>query len=222
MEVSFMTSNNSSNSNPGSFDQHDQRSVNEESSAESESYDELVGLAGGVNDGNGEASASDRTDTTITGGSSPKSNTSGNGNTNRKNTMDKEKKRMYVQKYSTGIPLSEAVIVGGYPFFLQLIDGEPILADKIELSNLVIYPPDTQSQLSEPYVFESKDEIVHYLSLAKKLSNSDQLFNLIKSIYKKYVDAEEHYIVLLAADTIYSYFQDKFATTHYVICIGDN
>jgi hypothetical protein len=38
----------------------------------------------------------------------------------------------------------------------------------------------------------------------------------------KYVVADDHYITLLAADVIYSYFQDKFGTTHYVICIGDN
>jgi hypothetical protein len=36
------------------------------------------------------------------------------------------------------------------------------------------------------------------------------------------VVADDHYIKLLAADIIYSYFQDKFGTTHYVICIGDN
>lgn len=38
----------------------------------------------------------------------------------------------------------------------------------------------------------------------------------------KYVVAEDHYLTLLAADIIYTYFQDKFGTTHYVICIGDN
>jgi hypothetical protein len=38
----------------------------------------------------------------------------------------------------------------------------------------------------------------------------------------KYVVAEDHYLTLLTADIIYTYFQDKFGTTHYVICIGDN
>jgi hypothetical protein len=193
--------------------------ANEENYAESESYNELVGLAGGgASDGNGEAS-SDNGNKVRMG----KSGNNGNGsNSNKKSIADKEKRRAYVQKYSTDVTLSEAVIVGGYPFFLRLKSGEPILANKIELSNLTIYPPDSQSQLSEPYVFESKEEIVHYLHLARKLASFDQLFYLIKTIYKKYVDAEEHYIVILAADTIYSYFQDKFATTHYVICIGDN
>jgi hypothetical protein len=220
MEANFMTYNNNSSKNESnSFDQDKQQTVNEEDNAEAESYDELVGLTGGAADGDGEASDSGnmvRIDKNTNNGN-------GNGNnSNKKRIVDKEKKRVYVQKYSTGIPLSEDVIVGGYPFFLQLKGGEPMLSNKIELSNLTIYPPDSQSQLSEPFVFESKEEIIYYLNLAKKLSNFDQLFSLTKSIYKKYVDAEEHYIVLLAADTIYSYFQDKFATTHYVICIGDN
>ena len=45
---------------------------------------------------------------------------------------------------------------------------------------------------------------------------------MVKTTFQKYVDAEDHYIIILAADTIYSYFQDKFATTHYLICVGDN
>jgi hypothetical protein len=221
MEVSSMTINDSSNtSNSKSTDRYEPEVTNDKKYGESDSYDELVGLAGGVSNGNGEALTSDRTDMTRLEEHSLRSS-NGSGNT-KKNIIDKEKKRIYVQKYSTGVPLSEAVIVGGYPFFLQPKNGEPLLVDKIESNNLVIYPPDTQSLLSEPYVFESKEEIIHYLDLARKLSSFDQIFSLVKSIYKKYVDAEEHYIVLLAADTIYSYFQDKFATTHYVICIGDN
>ncbi len=54
------------------------------------------------------------------------------------------------------------------------------------------------------------------------MSNFDRIFELVKTIIKKYVVAEDHYITLLALDIIYSYFQDKFGTTHYVICIGDN
>ena len=67
-----MTSNNSSSiTNPDSFDQDDKKAANQENHAESESYDELVGLAGGVSDGNGEASSANN-DMTRTGGSSIK------------------------------------------------------------------------------------------------------------------------------------------------------
>jgi hypothetical protein len=84
------------------------------------------------------------------------------------------------------------------------------------------YPNDTiDSQNPLPYVFESTDELDTYLQNARNES-LDTLYLKVKSIYKKYVDAEEKYIVLLAADTILSYFQDKFGTMHYNVLVGDN
>jgi hypothetical protein len=133
------------------------------------------------------------------------------------------KKPFYIQKYSTNVPLVEAVIINRQPFFLQVVnDGEPILVDRFELNDIILYPKERHSYSNEPYAFESKDEIIKYLQLAKKINNFDPIFKLVREIFQKYIDAEDHYITILAADTIYSYFQDKFATTHYLICIGDN
>ena len=120
------------------------------------------------------------------------------------------------------MPLVEAVIVGGQPSFIQLKRDGFILLDKVELNNIILKPKDLQSYASQPYVFESQVEIEHYLNLAKQVTNFDKVFSIVKTIYQKYVDAEDHYIALLTADTIYSYFQDIFGTTHYLICIGDN
>jgi hypothetical protein len=50
----------------------------------------------------------------------------------------------------------------------------------------------------------------------------ETLYSKVESIVRKYVNAEDHYITILIADIIYSYFQDKFGTTHYNIFIGDN
>ena len=96
-------------------------------------------------------------------------------------------------------------------------DGFPF-----ELNDIILYPKERHSYSNEPYAFESRDEIIKYIGLAKRITNFDQIFKLVKNTFKKYVDAEDHYVIILAADTIYSYFQDKFATTHYLICIGDN
>ena len=38
----------------------------------------------------------------------------------------------------------------------------------------------------------------------------------------RYNDQDKHKLILLAADIIWSYFQDKFSTTHYVGVVGDN
>jgi hypothetical protein len=169
-------------------------------------------------------------------------NGNGNGKSKRKNKKqdnnndnkaistvgENTKKPFYIQKYSKDVPLLEAVIINRQPFFLQVIinnnnnNGEPVLVDRFELNDIILYPKETHSYTNEPYEFESRDEIIKYIELAKKITNFDQIFKLVKNIFKKYVDAEDHYIAILAADTIYSYFQDKFATTHYLICIGDN
>src|SRR6478672_11363612 len=39
---------------------------------------------------------------------------------------------------------------------------------------------------------------------------------------RNFVSIEEHVLIILAADTLYSYFQEKFGTTHYNIFIGEN
>jgi hypothetical protein len=138
---------------------------------------------------------------------------------------EEHRKEYYVHKYSRNISLSEALIVAGQPFFLQLTNDTEngyILTDRIKLSNMIIKPKDIQSYSSEPYFFRSDSETNYYLNLARKITNFDQIFKLVKIIFQKYVDADLHYIILLAADTIYRYFQDRFGTTHYLICIGDN
>lgn len=66
------------------------------------------------------------------------------------------KKTYYIHKYSKGIPLVEAVIVAGKPYFIQMkgrLDFD--LLDKITIGNIEAKPKDTDSYLCEPYVFES-------------------------------------------------------------------
>jgi hypothetical protein len=129
----------------------------------------------------------------------------------------------YIHKYSKDVPLAEAVIVAGNPYFIQMKKGLDFdLLPELPIGNIVLKPKDAHSYLGKHYVFESKEDIRYYLELASKISNFDQICNLVKTIIQKYVVAEDHYITLLSADIIYSYFQDKFGTTHYVICVGDN
>ena len=73
----------------------------------------------------------------------------------------------------------------------------------------------------EPYEFANVKEIERYIDKARG-ETVDSLYQKIKSISQKYNDQDEHKIVLLAADILWSFFQDKFSTTHYVAVIGDN
>ena len=50
----------------------------------------------------------------------------------------------------------------------------------------------------------------------------DSLYKKAKSIIQKYNDQDEHKLTLLTADIVWSYFQDKFSTTHYIGVVGDN
>ena len=110
------------------------------------------------------------------------------------------KKTYYIHKYSKGIPLAEAVIVAGEPYFIQMKGGLDFdLLDKLTIDNLDLKPKDTHSYLYEPYVFESRKEIEDYLKLASEKSNFDRIFKLVKTIIMKYVVAEDHYLTLLAS-----------------------
>jgi hypothetical protein len=66
-------------------------------------------------------------------------------------------------------------------------DGFPF-----ELNDIILYPKERHSYSNEPYAFESRDEIIKYIGLAKRITNFDQIFKLVKNIFKKYVDAEDH------------------------------
>ena len=60
-----------------------------------------------------------------------------------------------------------------------------------------------------------------YVELARK-ETFDSLYKLSKSNLLKYVNVDEHCLIVIAADVIFSYFQDKFPTVHYEIFVGDN
>ncbi len=50
----------------------------------------------------------------------------------------------------------------------------------------------------------------------------DSLYQKAKSIVRKYNDQDEHKLTLLASDIVWSYFQDRFSTTHYIGIVGGN
>jgi len=139
------------------------------------------------------------------------------------------KKKKYIRKYTGNgsLPLHEAVVIANQPLFVcySRINGESKLQSFKAIENTndrLLCPADTiDTQNPIPYVFSSLDELNDYLRLAKQ-ETFDSLYSRVETIFRKYVNAEDHYIVLMAASAIYSYFQDKFGTTHYIIFVGDN
>jgi hypothetical protein len=74
---------------------------------------------------------------------------------------------------------------------------------------------------NRPYSFKSEDEFYSYIDRAK-LETLDSLFDKVLAIWKKYIDGDEFHLKLCAADTIYTYFQDKLGMTHYLFFVADN
>ena len=140
----------------------------------------------------------------------------------KKKEEEKNDKKTYtINKYSQGIPLAESILIDNKPFFIQLIDGKLVLSPKIQLSDIIIEPPERTEYLSKEYNFQSEEEVNHFIELAKK-ETLDSLHDKVKSIWKKFVDIDEDFINICTADTIFTYFQDRLGMTHYLWIVGDN
>jgi hypothetical protein len=142
-----------------------------------------------------------------------------------------QQKEIFTQKYKGNGYLSEAVVIGTKSYFavsssLNKKDSEDfpniILQESVPLDETtVLKPPEFISYLNKPYVFKSQKDFSQYLEKAKQ-TDLFSLFQLVKSIWKKYIDADNFHISICAADTIFTYLQDKIGLTHYLFFIGNN
>ena len=115
------------------------------------------------------------------------------------------------------------VFKDGQTAFISLDEnGQPKYEIEIDRPGMILRPADNlDSQNPLPYIFESPDELNQYLERARN-ETFDSLYLKTKITYRKYVNIEDYLLSILSADTIYSYFQDKFPTLHYNIFVGDN
>lgn len=146
------------------------------------------------------------------------------GSTKSKGTESKDNKREFpAYKFSNKGkgPLHEAAILNGRPLFLKYEDNEVKLVEKIEEANRIIRPPYSEEYPYEPYEFADIEEIQSFVNQAKSTS-IDSLYLVAKQIVEEYNDQDCKKIVLIATDILFSYFQDKYATTHYISIVGDN
>ena len=121
------------------------------------------------------------------------------------------------------IPLHESIVINKVSKFVYLDkDKKPCFVNNIERTNDILIPGDTfDTQNPVPFVFESEEELRECLDKAKK-ENLDSLFEKVETINRKYVDMEDHYHVLLTADMIWTWSQDRFGYNHEIIITGDN
>jgi hypothetical protein len=137
----------------------------------------------------------------------------------------KHKRRHATYKYSAkgANNLHEAIILAGQPAFI-IYDNENHKIEafqNVEEATRILKPPNSEEYPYDPYDFANVDELKSYMERAVNES-IDSLYQKAKSIVRKYNDQDEHKLILLAADIIWSYFQDKFSTTHYIAIVGGN
>ena len=124
----------------------------------------------------------------------------------------------HVQRLSDGEHFAEAVIVGGVPAFIVRNKDAIFTTDKIEFEDKIVKPLPAIAYLNKPYSFKI-GEVEEVIEQAKK-ETLDSLYRRVKSIWKKYVDADDFHISICAADTIFTYYQDRLGLVHYLFFVG--
>ena len=151
----------------------------------------------------------------LQGGAKDSSSSNGNGKGKK---QKEEKTQIPVFKYTARFkePLHEAILLGNEPFFLKWNPQEQTIecVHHIEEKKRILRPPDEGEYPYEPIEFESKAEIKEYTELAKH-ETIDSLYQKVKTTVILYIDQDEDIIILISSDTIWTWFQDLFPTTHY-------
>lgn len=152
----------------------------------------------------------------------------GNGKANRNNNNNKKGPELESEttfKFSDNGKrmLVEAVILEDTSMFIGYSNQKNKIRPfaQIPLADRALVPPTRKEYPYEPYEFESLDELNSYVDIAKN-QTIDTLYEEIKSIVKLFNNQEDNKLNLIAADILWSYFQDKFATCHYDLVMGDN
>ena len=64
----------------------------------------------------------------------------------------------------------------------------------------ILKPPRSVSYLNKPYVFKSEEKFYQYIENAKQQQYYESIYSLfkkVKSIWKKYIDADDFYISIM-------------------------
>jgi hypothetical protein len=148
---------------------------------------------------------------------------------NKNGSANVKKTEEIVHKYSSRGqgPLREAGFIAGIPYFIKKFFNEKrnediiIIDPYIEEATKILRPPFVEECPYIPYEFKTVEEPNQYLQRAK-CESVDTLYQKIKSFFSLFNDVGEETLILLSADTLGSYFQDRYSTIHYVIITGDN
>lgn len=117
--------------------------------------------------------------------------------------------------------LIESILLSGKPCFIRhnpIIDNVEAFEEYGEPFRILV-PPQPAEYSYETYSFkDEKDLVVTYLEAKKQ--NLDKLLAKSNSIVAQFNDQDNHKLNSIASDVVWSYFQDRFATTRYELLTG--
>src|SRR5262245_34749741 len=143
----------------------------------------------------------------------------------KKNKEEEEdlRSRLTTFKYSAnGIcDLHESVIIDGKPQFIWFNHekNKPEILHELGEEFRILVPAVPTDYSYIPYSFKDDTDILNTFQAAQK-ENLDMLFEKALSIVSKYNDQDSYKLESIASDAIWSYFQDRFATTRYELLTG--
>jgi len=151
------------------------------------------------------------------------------GKINHSNVNGNIKKEEIAYKYSNKCrdELRESVLIEGLPKFLKYrlnIDSNKHFTQVepyIEEPTRRIRPPHLEEYPYDPYEFADVGEPQYHLNKVRG-ETVDSIYQKIKNLVTKFNDVDQDTIVLLSANILGSYFQDRFSTVHYLMVVGDN
>lgn len=128
-----------------------------------------------------------------------------------------------VYKYSNRLrgDINESIILSGMPVFVNYVNDKIGIVNLIPEKSRTLRPVAEEEYPYEPYRFKDAAEIKDYIERALN-ETPDSLFTRIGSTVSYYNDQQQYKLNIVAADIYWSYFQDRFSTTHYDLLTGGN
>jgi len=120
--------------------------------------------------------------------------------------------------------LFESVIIDGKPLFVSLDKNDLTKVEIVESVNepgITLVPPVKEEYLHNPYEFTNIVELYELL----KNTRDETVFSIYRRLSKivsKYIDQDKYIITALSTNLVFSYFQDRFTTVHYLGIFGGN
>lgn len=143
------------------------------------------------------------------------------------------KKEITINKYSQNREgdLFESILIENESYFVN-VDGDAAaknndyenikITSSIEENTRILNPPSLEECPHIPYSFLSNNALIRTLKQTKENETVFSLYKKAKAIVSRYIDQDDYIINLTTIDIIFSYFQDRFNTTHYTGVFGDN